>query len=317
MLRSLACAFACLGLAGSVLAQGYPERPVQLVVPYTPAGLTDVLGRLIAAKLSEKWGKSVVVENRPGGGATIGTAHVANAAPDGYTILEGSVGTVTNPFLMKQLSYDPKALAPVALVGVAPLVIVVNPKVPATNVKELVAYAKSNPGGLTFASSGNGSSPHITAELFAARAGIKITHVPYRGTAPALNDLMGGQVNAAFDTRQTAPYLQAGRLRAIAVAGDTRLPQLPDLPTITESGVDGVVSKSWFGFFVPAATPQKVREKLEHDILEVARQPDVQAKISEMGLEPDTMNTRDFTAFLQSESQKWGEVIRSQNITIN
>jgi tripartite-type tricarboxylate transporter receptor subunit TctC len=319
MNRTLTAVAFCLGAAASAQAAGtaYPDKPVQLVVPYTPGGQTDVLGRLIAAKLGEKWNTPVIVENRPGGGATIGTAHVANSAPDGYTILEGSVGSVTNPFLLSNLSYDPKALVPIALVGVAPLVMVVNPKVPVTNIKELVAYAKAKPGSFTFASSGNGSSPHITAELFAAKAGIKITHVPYRGTTPALNDLMGGQVNAAFDTRQTAPYLKAGRLRAIAIASDKRLPQLPDVPTITESGVPGVISKSWFGFFVPRGTPASVQKKLEHDILEVAHQPAVQAKISDIGLEPETMNSIDFATFLVSESEKWGEVIKTQHITVN
>jgi tripartite-type tricarboxylate transporter receptor subunit TctC len=319
MNRTLIAVAFCLFAATSAQAADatYPDRPVQLVVPYTPGGLTDVLARLIAAKLGEKWNKPVIVENRPGGGATIGTAHVANAAPDGYTILEGSVGSVTNPFLLSNLSYDPKALLPIALVGVAPLVMVVNPKVPVTTIKELIAYARAKPGSFTFASSGNGSSPHITAELFAAKAGIKITHVPYRGTTPALNDLMGGQVNAAFDTRQTEPYLKAGRLRAIAIASDKRLPQLPDVPTIAESGVPGVISKSWFGFFVPRGTPPAIRKQLEHDILEVAHQPAVQAKISDIGVEPETMNTIDFETFLAAESKKWGDVIKTQYITVN
>lgn len=317
MFRTLICAATLLCATGAAVAQAYPDKPVQLIVPYTPGGLTDVLGRLVAAKLGEKWGKPVVVENRAGGGATIGTAHVANAAPDGYTILEGSIGTVTNPFLLKNLSYDPKKLAPVALVAVAPLIIVVNPKVPAKTLPELLAYARSQPGGITFASSGNGSSPHITAELFAAQAGVKITHVPYRGTAPALNDLLGGQVDAAFDTRLTDPYLKAGRLRAIGIASEQRLPSLPDLPTIAEGGVPGVISKSWFGFFVPVATPPDIKAKIERDILEVARTPEVQARIAEVGLEPETMDSTAFTAFLESETRKWGDVIQSQHITIN
>lgn len=304
-----------------VNAQGtppnYPDKTVQLIVPYTPGGLTDALGRIIATKLSERWGKPVLVDNRPGGGSTIGTAHVAASPADGYTILEGSVGLVTNPFLMKKLPYDPKALVPVALVGVAPLIIVINPQIPAKNLQEFIAYAKSRPDGVTFASSGNGSSPHITAALFAAKAGIKVVHVPYKGTAPALNDLMGGQVNAAFDTRLTEPYLQVGKLRAIAVADDHRLAKMPDLPTIAEGGVPGVVAKSWFGFFVPAATPRAIRDKLANDILEVARLPEVQQRISDIGLEPETMNTAAFEKFYQEENRKWGDVIRSQNITLD
>ncbi|QHJ00523.1 tripartite tricarboxylate transporter substrate binding protein [Xylophilus rhododendri] len=297
-------------------AQNYPDKPVQLIVPYTPGGLTDSLGRIIATKLAERWGKPVLVDNRPGGGSTIGTAHVAASPADGYTILEGSIGLITNPYLMPKLAYDPKSLAPVALVGTAPLIIVINPKIPAKTLPEFIAYAKSRPEGVTFASSGNGSSPHITAALFAAKAGIKVTHVPYKGTAPALNDLLGGQVNAAFDTRLTEQYLQAGKLRAIAVADDHRMARLPDLPTIAEGGVPGVVAKSWFGFFVPAATPKAVRDKLARDILAVAQMPDVRQRISDIGLEPETLDTAAFEKFYQEENRKWGEVISTQHITL-
>jgi tripartite-type tricarboxylate transporter receptor subunit TctC len=315
---ALAAAWGALPVArAETTAPDYPAKPVQLIVPYTPGGLTDGLGRIIATKLSEKWGKPVLVDNRPGGGSTIGTAHVASAAPDGYTLLEGSVGMITNPYLMKKLPYDPKALLPVALVGVAPLIIVVSPSLPAKNLQELIAYARSQPNGVTFASSGNGSSPHITAALLAGKAGIKIVHVPYKGTAPALNDLLGGQVNAAFDTRLTEPYLRTGKLRAIAVADDKRLAKLPNLPTIAESGVPGVTAKSWFGFFVPTGTPKAVRDKLANDILDVARLPEVQARITGIGLEPETMNTHAFEEFLQEENRKWGDVIRSQNITLD
>ena len=317
MFRNLVCASLLVLAAVNVSAQTYPEKPVRLVVPYTPGGLTDTLGRVISAELSKKWGKSVVVENRPGGGSSIGASQVASSAPDGYTILEGSVGMVTNPHLMGKLPYDPKALVPVALVGVAPLVIVVNPELPIKTLSDLVEFAKKTPGGITFASSGNGSSPHITAELFSAEAGIPIIHIPYRGTAPALQDLIGGQVMAAFDTRLTLPHLESGRLRAIAVASETRLPALPDLPTIAEAGGPKLSAKSWFGFFVPAGTPDDIRQKIANDILEVARQPEVQIKISELGLEPETMDTATFEKFLIAESEKWGGVIRDQKITIN
>lgn len=298
-------------------AQNYPDKQVQLVVPYTPGGLTDNLGRIIATKLAERWGKPVVVDNRPGGGSTIGAAYVAASPTDGYTILEGSVGLITNPFLMKKLPYNPKALVPVALVGVAPLIIVINPGIPAKNLQEFIAYAKSKPEGVTFASSGNGSSPHITAALFAAKAGIKVVHVPYKGTTPALTDLIGGQVEAAFDTRLTKQYLEAGKLRAIAVADDHRLAKMPNLPTIAESGLPGVIAKSWFGFFVPAATPKAVRDKLAADILAVAHLPEVQQRISDIGLEPETMDTAAFEKFLMQENKQWGDVIRTQNITLD
>jgi Uncharacterized protein conserved in bacteria len=310
-------ATALLGLSGQAHAETqYPNKPVTLVVPFTPGGLTDVLGRLIANQLSEKWGTSVVVENKPGGGSSIGAASVAQSKPDGHTVLKGSVGMVTNPFLMKRLPYEPDSLVPVALVGTAPLVLVVNSNVPVKSVADMKEHAKAN-GPFTFASSGNGSSPHITAEMFSEQSGIEIIHVPYKGTAPALNDLIGGQVAAAFDTRLTEPYLKEGRLRAIAVASKERLPALPDVPTFAEAGLPNMQAASWFGYFVPKGTPEEIRKKLADDIVAVASKPEIQKRIYEIGLEPTVMGTEEFTRFLESEKARWGGVIQSQGVSIN
>ena len=312
----LATSFLALSAHKAHAEVQYPTKPVTLVVPFTPGGLTDVLGRLIANELGEKWKQPVVVENKPGGGSSIGSSQVASSRPDGHTLLKASVGIVTNPLLMSRLPYDEDALVPVALVGTAPLVLVVNADVPFKTLSEMKEHAASN-GEITFASSGNGSSPHITAEMFSEQSGIGIVHVPYRGTAPALNDLIGGQVMAAFDTRLTEPYLAEGRLRALAVAAQERLPALPDVPTFAEQGLPNMQAASWFGYFVPKDTPEEVRRALADDIVAVASQPEIQKRIYDIGLEPTVMGTEEFTRFLEAEKGRWGGVIKSQNISIN
>lgn len=232
-------------------AQTFPDHAVQVVVPYPPAGLTDNIARYFAAKLKDIWNQPVVVENKPGASATLGASIVARAAPDGYTMMVGSVGMATNPLMFKELPYKASDLTPLALVGLAPNVLYVNGSLSVKSVKELVDYAKKNPGKVTYASTGFGSSPHLAGELFASNAGIELLHVPYKGTSAALADFLGGQVNIFFDTMQSMRYVQEGKIRALGVTTEKRLADAPELPTLEESGVaPGVISSSWFGYFI-------------------------------------------------------------------
>ncbi len=258
-----------------------------MFVPYSPGGLTDTLARRYAEQLATGWKQPVVVENKPGAGSAIGASNVARSHTDGYTLLLGSVGMVTNPLLMKKMPYEPESLVPLALVALAPNVLYVHPSVPAKNVKELVDYAKANPGLLSFASSGVGSSPHLAAELFATKTGIDIIQVPYKGTGPAIADFLGGQVNAYFDTMQSMKYAKDGSIRALAITTKQRIAEAPDLPTVEESGVaPGVLSSSWFGFFVPASTPAHVQQQIVQAIKKIAGDKEMQGMVSSMGLIP-------------------------------
>lgn len=307
-----------LAVSASVsAAASFPERPVSFVVPYSPGGLTDQLARLYADKLSKLWDKPVVVENRPGAGSSIGAGFVARSKPDGHTVLLGSVGMVTNAMLLPSMPYKTEELTPLSRLAVAPNVLYVHPSVPAQNVKELVDYAKKNPGALSFASSGVGSSPHLAAELFAAKTGIEVIQVPYKGTGAAIADFLGGQVNAYFDTMQSMRYAKEGSIRALAVTTKERLKEVPELPTVEESGVaSGVISGSWFGIFVPAGVPAETQQQLQQAFNQVASDPATQEEVAKLGLLPEHQDQNDFRAFISSETDKWGDVIRTQNIRI-
>jgi len=301
--------------AAPAAAADFPARPVTIVVPYSPGGLTDNIARLYADALGQRWGQPVVVENKPGGGASIGAAAVARAPADGYTLLVGSVGMVTNPYMLKQMPYEPASLAPLARVALAPNVLYVHPSVPARNVGELVDFARAHPGKLSFASSGVGSSPHLAAELFAAKAGIEVIQVPYKGTGAAMTDFLGGQVNAYFDTMQSMPYAREGKIRALAVATAQRLDDLPGLPTVNESGrVADVVSSSWFGFYLPAATPGDLRARLAEAILAVSETAAVKDKIKGLGLIGAPQGPAAFAQFNREEEARWREIIERQRI---
>ncbi|HEY9279843.1 MAG TPA: tripartite tricarboxylate transporter substrate binding protein [Eoetvoesiella sp.] len=303
--------------SAAIAATEFPTKPVQLIVPYSPGGLTDNLARSYAEKLTELWKQPVVVENKPGAGSSIGAGQVARSAPDGYTLLLGSVGMVTNPLLLKKMPYDPQALVPLALLATAPNVLFVHPSVPATNVKELVAYAKKNPGKLSFASSGVGSSPHLAAELFASKTKIDVIQVPYKGTGQAIADFLGGQVNAYFDTMQSMKYAKDGSIRALAVTTEKRIAEAPDLPTVEESGVaSGVISGSWFGIFAPASMPADVQQKIVKSLQDIAQDKKMQVVVSNMGLIPEFMDQAQFKKFTANETAKWGDVIRTQKISI-
>ncbi len=314
--KIIAAALAALAAGPAAAQPAFPARPVSIVVPFPPGGITDGLGRLVAARLGEKWKQNVVVENKAGGGTIIGTQEVVRAAPDGHTLLLTSFGYVMNQILVKNLPYDSRSLAPLNLVGLSPNVLYLNPKVPASNVTELVAYAKAHPGKLMFASSGNATSPHVAIELFNSLTGANALHVPYRGTAPAITDVLGGQASGIFDTMQSMQYAKAGRLKAIAVASDQRLLGAPELPTFKEAGLPDMVTSSWFGFFVPAAAPESVRQQLFEDIQGVLRQPDVRARIVQLGVEPTVITQPEFQRFIDNELARWSALARSRGITL-
>jgi tripartite-type tricarboxylate transporter receptor subunit TctC len=301
-------------------AADYPTKPIRLVVPFAAAGTTDFLARAIAQKLGQNMGTSVVVDNRPGAGGNIGSDIVAKADPDGYTLLLGTVGThAINASLYKKMPYDTvKDFAPVTLVASVPNIVVVNPSVPVKSIKELLALAKSKPGQLTFASSGNGSSIHLSGELFKSMAGVDMLHVPYKGSGPAVSDLVGGQVNLMFDNMPSSlPHVKSGRLRAIAVTGSKRSPAVPDLPTIAESGVPGYDSVAWFGVLAPAGTPPAIVHKLNAEIIKVLKSPDVAQRLSSQGAEPVYNTPEEFSAYIKTEMGKWAKVVKASGAQVD
>lgn len=309
-----------VALLASARAEGFPARPVTIVVPYAAGGFTDQLARVIAPALAARWGQPVVVDNRNGGGTTIGTALVARAPGDGHTLLLTGFGFTANPLLMKNLPYDPKALAPVTLVADAPSVLFVANKVPASNLAEFVAYMRRNPGKVVFASSGNGSSPHVGAEMLASMVGVPIVHAAYRGNAPALNDLMGGQVDAMLDSPSSMNFVQAGRMKVIGVASEQPLARAPELVPLTSAGVPELahyVCGGWFGFFLPAKTPAPLQRRIYEDLRSVLALPEVREGIQNVGGEPRQKTPAEFAAYLEAETQRWAPVIRERNIHLD
>jgi len=298
----------------------YPVRPVKIVVPFAPGGSTDVVARILADKLGTEFKQSFVVDNRSGASGNIGADAVAKAAPDGYTLLMGTTGVLSiNAHLFKDLSYNPaKDFTPVSYTSLITNVLVVNPAVPVKTVQELIAMAKSKPGSLTFASSGSGSSTHLTGELFKAMAGVDILHVPYKGSSQALVDVISGQVTMLFDNAPSSiPFIQQGKLRALGVTSKTRMPNLPDVPTIAESGVEGYESLSWSGIVAPAATPKAIIAKLNAAIDKILKSDEVRQKFAALGVDPVGGPPEAFATHIRAESEKWGKLIRSANITIN
>ncbi|MEI8399816.1 MAG: tripartite tricarboxylate transporter substrate binding protein [Alcaligenaceae bacterium] len=298
-------------------ADSYPNRSITMVVAFPAAGTTDILARLIGQKLTEKFKQTVVVENRPGAGGNIGTAYVAKAAPDGYTIMMGTIGTQSiNPGLYKKMPYDAaKDFVPITRAAMVPNLLVVNKDAPFNTLPEMMAYEKANPGKLTYGSSGNGTTLHLSGELFNLMSGSKITHIPYKGSTPAVADLMGGQISMIFDNMPSViQQVKSGRLKALAVTSAQRNPQLPEVPTIQEVGVAGYEVWSWFGLLAPAATPQPIVDKLNASIVDIIKQPDVQAKIIELGAVPVPETSAEFGAFIEAETLKWAKVIKEANI---
>lgn len=306
-----------LVLAGSAVAQTYPARPIRLLVPSTPGGSVDTLARTIGPKLTERWGQQVVVDNRPGAGGAIAGELVAKAPPDGYTLLIGTIASLaTNVSLQKKLPYDPvKDFAPVTLVATQNLMLLVHPSVPAKSVKELVRLGKAQPGKLSFASAGNGTGGHLSGELFKMLAGIDMLHVPYKGVAPALVDVVSGQVSMTFASILTSlPQVRANRLRALAVTGGKRSVAAPELPTMQEAGVKDYESATWYGIVAPAGTPQDVVNKLNTEIVAILKHPEMNDRLSKEGADPVGNSPQDFGRFIRSEIEKWRKVIRTAGI---
>ncbi|MGH8831383.1 MAG: Bug family tripartite tricarboxylate transporter substrate binding protein [Polaromonas sp.] len=304
----------------SLLAQGkYPQRPITLVVPTAPGGSTDFTARLVSDQLSRALGQPVIVDNKPGASGNIGNQFVARAKPDGYTLLVSYSGYhVGNPHLFKQAGWDPiKDFAPVAMMTRAPQVIAVSPKLPANNLRELIAYAKANPGKLNYASSGNGSIQHIAGELFKQLTGTFITHIPYRGSGPAVQDLMGGQVDIFITTPAgVVSQIQGGRLKGLAVTSKQRLSSLPSVPTAAESGLKGYELDSWFALYAPAGTPGDIVQQLNAEVNKILLSPEARKKAEDSGTVVEAMTPAQLADFTKTELAHWGQVIKGAKITL-
>jgi tripartite-type tricarboxylate transporter receptor subunit TctC len=297
-------------------AEGFPSKPLRLVVPAAAGGTVDILARAISAPLSEGLGQPVLVENRPGAGTNIGMEAVVRSDADGHTILVGGVPVATNRVMYPKLAFDPASdLAPVTLLVTSGNVLVVHPSLPVHSVKELIAYAKERPGQLNFGSPATGSTPHLAGELFNHLAGVKLVHVPYKGAAPALNDLIGGRLQLSFDNIPPAlPHIRSGRLRALAVTSAQRQPDLPELPTIAEAGLPGFEVSAWFGLLVPAATPAESVKRLESETAKVLAIPAVHERLTQLGFHVDGRGAAAYRAYIRAEAERWTPVIRSLGI---
>lgn len=318
MLGAVMAAGAAFAAAAPVVQAAYPDKPIRLIVPYPPGGATDVIGRVVGQALGESLGQTVVVENRAGAAGNIGAAAVASSAPDGYTLLMGALTShsINSVLYAKQVSYDlEKSFTPVSLLGRVPLVFVVNPSVKANNLKELIALAKSKPGDLTYANSGNGSPQHLSGELFKVTAGVDLLQVPYRGSGPAMTDLIGGQVLTMIETVPAAqPHIQGGKLRALAVTTSQRVSTLPDVPTAAEAGLPNFEVNSMFGILAPAGTPAEVVEKVNGALKDILARPAVKDALLKQGAIAEYASAEDTGKEIAKEVGKWREVIQKANI---
>jgi tripartite-type tricarboxylate transporter receptor subunit TctC len=314
--RLVTAASLVLSLAAGAAAADYPDRPIRLIIPFPPGGSNDVVGRLIAKVLSEKIGQQVFVDNRGGAGGLIGTEALAKATPDGYTLGIVSIAHAVNPALHSPLPYDPiKSFEPVSILATGPNVLVVNPDLPVTSVKELVALAKQKPGELNYASAGIGSFQHLGGELFKLEANVNIVHVPYKGGGPAMQDVVAGHVKIMFSSLiQTTPLIKAGRLRPVGVGGTKRSPVLPDVPTIAEAGVPGYAANNWWGIFAPAGTPKPIVDKLYKAIQLALQSPEMLKEFELEGAAPVTMTPAEFADFVKVEIDKWAKVVKAGDI---
>lgn len=315
-------ALAAIALVAASLpaqAQNWPDRPIKLVVPYPAGGNADNTARLLATQLSARLGQQVVVDNRPGGGGTIGAAAVAKAAPDGYTLLLDATAFTVNPSLFARLPFDAaKDFAPISLVMQSPLLLVVPAASPFKTVADVVQAAKARPGHLTYASAGNGGAQHLAGELFKQGAKMSMTHIPYRGGAPALTDLIGGQVDLMFSaTTASGPFVKSGKLRALAISSAQRMPGWEQVPTVTESGLKGFQVNEWNGLFAPAGTPQPILQRLETETCAIVAGPEMKKRFAELGVQGVGSSAQEFKAFVQTETAKWAGVIRASGIRMD
>jgi len=307
--------------AGACWAQGaasYPAKTIRIVIALAPGGGVDTSGRLLGQKFTDAWGQQAVAENRPGAGGTIATELVARAAPDGYTLLMQSMSHAITPALYK-LSYDTiKDFAPISLFVQSPSVLAVHPSLPVKSVKELIAFAKPRPDEILFSSSGSGSGQHLAMELLNRMAGLQLVHIPYKGTAPSILDLVAGRVSiTSASAISTMPHVRAGKLRALAVSSAKRSPSVPELPTVAEAGVPGFAVDQWYGLFAPAGTPKEIVAKLYGEIAKAVTQADTKERLLAMGLDPVGMPPNEFTEYLKTETVKWGKLVRDAGIRVN
>jgi tripartite-type tricarboxylate transporter receptor subunit TctC len=321
-LRSLFFSVAC---AASVLcafpahAQGYPQKPIKIIVPFGPGGFTDVAARILQKELAPAIGQPIVIENKPGAGSTIGTAEVAKAAPDGYTLAMVSTAHVISPHLYKSMPYDAlRDFTPVMKLAEGPYVLVVHPSLGVKSVAELVAKARANPNSIDYASSGNGSAQHLVGALFVSMANAPLNHVPYKGSAQAMNDVLGGQVKVSFvGVPNALPHLASGKLRALAVSSRTRYADLPDVPTLEEAGVPGYDATIWLGLLAPPGTPNDVVHKLNASIAKILSVPEAKKLMASAGVDVATTSPEEFAALLKSELDRWGKVVKETGATVN
>jgi tripartite-type tricarboxylate transporter receptor subunit TctC len=317
--RLAALCLLSLTALGSAVAQTFPSQTVKIIVPFPPGGTTDILARQVANELAQKWGVPVIVDNRAGASGTIGSEQLVRSPRDGYTLMVTATHHVINPSLYKNLKYDTRTdFTPIALIASVPNVLVVNPSLPVKNVQELIKYAKDKPGVVSFGSAGVGGANHLAGELFKHAAGIDIVHVPYKGAAPALNDLMGGHIPMMFDSLPgVIQHIRSGQLRALGVTSLKRAPAAPEIPTIDESGVKGFDATAWFGMYAPGNMPAELTRKISGDVLEVLRSPRIQTQFAELGADPGTLSQPDFVNFVNAEIAKWGKVIATANIKLD
>lgn len=302
--------------AGPCIAQGYPDRPVKLVIPFPPGGGTDIVGRLIAQKLSEVWQQPVIVDNKPGANTLIGTEFVAKTIPDGYTLLMASPSHTINPSLYKNLRFDTqKDFSGAAIVATGPLILAISPSLPARNVGEFIAYTKTHPGKISYASAGTGSSTHLAGELFNQLAGTDMTHVPYKGTAPAVTDLIGGQVQATFlPIPGVLQHIRGGKLNALAVTGTKRFSGMPEIPTIKESGLPAYAMQQWWGIVAPSGTSKEILKKINHDVARILESPTLRSQLAAIGAEPGEGSPEQFDSLIRNEIVEYRKLIESAKI---
>jgi tripartite-type tricarboxylate transporter receptor subunit TctC len=301
-------------------AQAWPARPITIIVPFVPGGTTDIVAREIGQKLSESLGKQVIIDNRGGGGGTLGAAIAAKAAPDGYTLFMSTIAHTIAPSLYKKgLPYDfIKDFAPITVVASVPNILIVNPALPVQTEKELITYLKANPNKVSFGSAGNGSVEHLSGEMFRFMTGTDIVHIPYKGGAPMLADLMSGQIQMSIETSgAAAPYIRTGKVRALGVSTAKRSPAFPDVPTMSEAGVPGYEVTTWYGLLAPTGTPPDIINRIHGQVVKALASPDMKKRLDDIGAEPGGMSPAEFAAFIVSETAKWGKVVRDSGATVD